>query len=388
MDRIQHLFNKYKNNNCTPEEFEELLPYFKISDQKDLLKNHIETALHQQAEDNADLQEDINAIYSQLQAHILNEQNHSKKPIYFKLAIAASVILCLSFGAYFHIQIRQAQQQIAQTPSRDLLPGTDRAILTIANGKKIDISGAGEGRIAVQGGVAVSKTTNGSIVYQYAGQTNGTDIPVYNTMTTPRGGQYPLTLSDGTKVWLDAASSITFPTVFIGNERLVEITGQVYFEVAHNSAKPFKVTANEQTVEVLGTHFNINAYTDEPGMKTTLLEGSVKITKNGQSAMLAPGQQAIVPFDKVGPIETKTADTNEAIAWHMGLFKFNNANIQTVMRQLARWYDVDISYEGDIPDRRFSGEIYRNVNASKIADILSYKQIHFRIDGKKITVLP
>ena len=162
-------------------------------------------------------------------------------------------------------------------------------------------------------------------------------------MTTPRGGQYPLTLSDGTKVWLDAASSITFPTVFIGNERLVEITGQVYFEVAHNSAKPFKVTANEQTVEVLGTHFNINAYTDEPGMKTTLLEGSVKITKNGQSAMLAPGQQAIVPLDKVGPIETKTADTNEAIAWHMGLFKFNNANIQTVMRQLARWYDVDLS---------------------------------------------
>jgi transmembrane sensor len=387
MDRIEHLFNKYKNNKCTPEEFEELLSHYKAADQEDVLKNNIETALYEQAEEDADLQEDVDEIYSQLQAHILNEQSRSKKPLYFKLSIAASVILCLSFGAYFIVHNKQAPAQIAQTTKHDLLPGTDRAILTVSNGKKIDISGAGEGRIVVQGDIAVNKTTNGSIVYQHADQANESNKPVYNTMTTPRGGQYPLTLSDGTKVWLDAASSITFPVVFIGNERTVEITGQAYFEVAHNAAKPFKVTANGQMVEVLGTHFNINAYTDEPDMKTTLLEGSVKITKNGQSAMLTPGQQAIVPF-KAGSIETKTADVNEAIAWHMGLFKFNNANIQTVMRQLARWYDVDISYEGDIPDRRFSGEIYRNVNASKIADILSYKQIHFRIDGKKITVLP
>lgn len=388
MDRIEHLFNKYKNNNCTPEEFEELLAYYKIADQEDVLKNHIETALHEKAEDDADLQDETNEIYSHLQAHILSEQGRSKKPLYFKLAMAASVLLCLSFGAYFLIHPRQEQQQFTQVTKHDLLPGTERAILTVANGKKIDISGAGEGRIAVQGDIAVNKTANGSIIYQHADQPTAANTPIYNTMTTPRGGQYPLTLSDGTRVWLDAASSITFPVVFIGNERSVAITGQVYFEVAHNAAKPFKVTANDQTVEVLGTHFNINAYTDEPDMKTTLLEGSVRITKNGQSAMLMPGQQAIVPFSKAGAIITKAADTNEAIAWHMGLFKFNNANIQTVMRQLARWYDVDISYKGAIPDRRFSGEIYRNVNASKIADILSYKQIHFRIDGKKITVLP
>lgn len=388
MDRINQLFDKYKNNQCNPAEIEELLAYFNISHHRDLLKSHIDMALKQNADDSLDLQNDTDEVYSKLQEHIFNKKNNSNRLLSLGWIVAASIVLCLSYGTYLVLREPGPVKQVAQVQKQDLLPGTDKATLTIANGQKIDVGGAHQGKIAIQGNTAINKTNDGRIVYHSAGKLADTQAPVYNTMTTPRGGQHPLTLSDGTKVWLDAASSITFPVAFTGNERTVEITGQVYFEVAHNAAKPFKVTANGQTVEVLGTHFNINAYTDEPEMKTTLFEGSVKVTKNGKTGMLVPGQQAIVPLGSANSIEVKTADTDEAIAWHMGLFKFHDATIQAVMRQLARWYDVDISYEGNVPDRHFSGEIYRNVKASKIADILSYKKIHFRIEGKKIVVLP
>lgn len=388
MDRINQLFDKYKNNRCSPAEIKELLIYFNIEHHKDLLKSQIDLALKQDIGDNDGLQNDTDEVYSKLQEHIFSKKNNRNRLLSLSWMVAASVILCLSFGAYLLLHKQKSVQQIAQTEKQDLLPGTDKATLIIANGQKIDVSGAHQGKIATQGNTAINKTSDGRIVYHNSGKPTHTQAPVYNTMTTPRGGQHPLTLSDGTKVWLDAASSITFPVAFTGNERAVQITGQVYFEVVHNAAKPFKVMANGQTVEVLGTHFNINAYTDEPEMRTTLLEGSVKITKSGQTSMLIPGQQALVPFGKAKGIEVKAADTDEAIAWHMGLFKFHDATIQAVMRQLARWYDVDVSYEGNIPDRHFSGEIYRNVRASKIADILNYKKIHFRIEGRRIIVLP
>lgn len=386
MDRIHQLFNKYKNNACTPDEVQELLAYFKHADAEELLKGHIESALNQQPAEDDELQNDIDEVYNNLQQHIFNKKAGRNRSRYIKLA-AACLIACIAFGGYLVVRKQRAVRQIALNQKHDLLPGTDKAILTIANGQKIDLSDAGDGKLTTQGSIAVNKTKDGRIVYEHAAKNAGSAQLIYNTMTTPRGGQHQLTLSDGTVVWLDAASSITFPVVFSGNERAVAITGQAYFEVAHNAAKPFKVSANGQTVQVLGTHFNINAYTDEPEMKTTLLEGSIKISKDGNTEMLVPGQQAVIAANKK-TIIVKAADTEEAIAWHMGLFKFNNASIQMVMRQLSRWYDVDISYEGNIPDRRFSGEIYRNVNASKIAEILSYKKIHFRIDGRRIIVLP
>jgi len=209
---------------------------------------------------------------------------------------------------------------------------------------------------------------------------------VYNTATTPRGGQYQFILSDGTKVWLNSASSIKYPVQFIGNERKVELTGEAYFEVVHNAKMPFRVVSNGQTVEDLGTHFNINAYNDENVIKTTLLEGSVKVSSAAGNNTIKPGQQAVLNNGNISVIND--ADLDAAVAWKNGFFYFDDNNIQEVMRQLARWYDVDIKCEGELPSRQFSGEISRNVKASQILDILSFKKIHYKIDGKSIVITP
>ncbi|MFA6084679.1 FecR family protein [Mucilaginibacter sp.] len=375
---FQRLVDKYLNGTATPEEQEALDRYYLLfrdePEDTGLLTKKQMLALEERME---------NGLFNRIQ------KSAGVKRLWPRIAAAASIVLFLSFGGYYLLHKQKPQQQTAQINKQDLQPGSDKAILTTSNGQKIDLTAARKGKITVQGNTTVNKTGDGHIVYEQAQQSSGSAEPLaYNTMTTPRGGQHPLTLSDGTKVWLDAASSITFPVVFGGNDRSVKITGQVYFEVAHNPAKPFRVSANGQTVEVLGTHFNINAYTDEPEMKTTLLEGSVKIIKDGKTAVLIPGQQALVSFGPAKNIVVKEADTEEAIAWHKGLFQFHDTNIQTVMRQLSRWYDVDISYEGKIHDRQFSGKMYRNVTALTIADILSYKKIHFRIEGKKIIVEP
>lgn len=388
MDNIYRLFEKYRNNQCSPEEIEELLAYFKLGQHDALLKGHIDLALKQQHINETDnLQADADEVYRNIQQQIAAERTSRKRPQLLKWLSAAAILLFSTAAAYFLLNKEQPAVQVAQV-QHDLLPGTDKAILTIAGGKKIDVSDVRQGKIATQGSIAISKTADGRIVYKDDQAPAADNGSVYNTLTTPRGGQHMLVLSDGTKAWLDAASSITFPVAFTGNERTVTITGQVYFEVTHDAAKPFKVTADGQTIEVLGTHFNVKAYADEPNIKTTLLQGSVKITKNGESRLLVPGQQSTVAHGAANYIEVKTVDTDAAIAWHMGLFKFQEADIKAVMRELSRWYDVEVSYEGQIPNRHFSGEIYRNVNASKIAEILSYKKIHFRIEGKQIIVMP
>jgi transmembrane sensor len=317
--------------------------------------------------------------------------------LWTRIASAASVLLFLSIGGYFLLH-KQTTPQITRYVIHDVAPGGNKAMLTLANGKTIVLTDAKNGMLAEQGSIAINKTTDGEVVYR-AGQGSSAKESAklsvtYNTLSTPRGGQYNLTLSDGTKVWLNAASSITFPTAFAGNERKVEITGEAYFEVMHNAAKPFRVTTLGQTVEVLGTHFNINGYSDEGMIRTTLLEGSVRIRTRSQNAMLKPGQQAqtIMGGSNTPIAVINDADTDEAVAWHLGLFKFHSANIQTVMRQLCRWYNVEVKYEGKIPDREFSGEITRNVNASQVFEILSYFKVHFRIEQgateKTIIVTP
>jgi len=388
MNSFSKLFEKYKNGHCDEQEIEELLAYFKTGEHEDLLKDDINKALQQHADENATLEYETDEVYNEIRRQLYSkEKSYIGRLLFVKWLAAAIVIICLSVGAY--TILKKPVQTVAKIQKQDLLPGTDKAILITSNGQKIDIGHMHKGKITSQGNTSVTKAEDGRIVYEHANEDiNHTAALIYNTLVTPRGGQHMLTLSDGTRVWLDAASSITFPVVFTGDVRRVKITGQVYFEVAHIDNKPFKVNANGQTVEVLGTHFNINAYTDEPVIKTTLFKGSVKVTKDGQSGLLKPGQQALVSFRKASRIVIKTADTDEAIAWHMGLFKFHDANTEEVMRQLARWYDVDVTYEGNIPDRRFSGEIYRNVNASKIAEILNYKHIHFRIEDRRIIVMP
>ncbi|MHA4806964.1 FecR family protein [Flavitalea flava] len=316
-----------------------------------------------------------------------------------RVAVAAAIILCIVTGGYF---FRQNQTQKGNRPpetgklyKNDVLPGGNKAILTLADGSAIVLDSAKTGTIAVQENTKITKLDNGRVSYQSG--TGATAAVSYNRLSTPRGGQYQLILPDGSKVWLNAASSIRYPTAFTGRERRVEVSGEAYFEVVHMTTKtmPFIVSivspsggeGNAGEVEVLGTHFNVNAYANEEMVKTTLLEGAVKLVKDGGSILLKPGQQA--GFKTNGTPELiKQADADEAVAWRNGVFQFNEAGIETVMRQIERWYDVEVSYEGKKPAWHFSGTMNRNTNISQVLKILELSDVHFRIDGRRVIVLP
>jgi transmembrane sensor len=309
------------------------------------------------------------------------------------LKYAAAVIFIAALVSYWLMGSHQKRDVAKDIPKvkpaqNDILPGGNKAILTLANGQKIILENAPNGSLVREGKTEVVKTGSGQLAYN--NHNTATDV-LYNTVSTPKGGQYQLMLSDGTIVYLNAASSLHFPTTFVGGERLVELDGEAYFEVAKNATKPFVVKLkNGMNVRVLGTHFNIMAYDNEKEIKTTLLEGKVNVMMGPAFATLLPGQQALVQTANPGAsIQVKRdADTDEAIAWKYGRFQFTNADITTVMRQVARWYDVDISYEGKLPDKRFTGEMSRNLNASKLLSGIEYLGVHFKIDGRKIIVLP
>lgn len=337
---------------------------------------------------------DTESGLSNVKQRIADERNKEIRPmihLWPRIAAAASILLFLSIGGYFLVHKSKPAPQTAQNQQHDLAPGRNQATLTLANGQKIILSKGLNGKLAQQGGMLVQVNSGNAIAYtaNAAASTANTAV-LYNTLSTKRGEQspYPLILADGTKVWLDAASSITFPTAFGSNERLVKITGQAMLEVAHDPIHPFKVAVRGQIVEDIGTVFNINAYDDEPSIKATLINGEVKVYLDNaisSAVRLKPGQQAIL---KNKTLLVQQANIEEVSAWHNGLFEFHDADVPTVMRQLARWYDVDVSYEGSIPKSRFSGNIYRNVSALKVSDILSFEKIHFRIEGKKIIVEP
>jgi len=240
--------------------------------------------------------------------------------------------------------------------------------------------------LAKQGNIKVLKL-NGQIAYNKTGDMKAK--PVYNTITTSNGNQYQLILTDGSKIWLNAASSIRFPNAFTGSERKVEITGEVYFEIAKNPAKPFKVdfknTAGEKDeIEVLGTHFNVNTYIDEPGMKATLLEGSVKIKAGNKTQMLSPGQQANITSN--GIEVKKNVDLENVMAWKNGYFLFDNTDIYTLMRQVSRWYNVDVKYQGKITEEGFSGKISREVPLSKFIEVLELNDVHVTTEGRTVII--
>jgi ferric-dicitrate binding protein FerR (iron transport regulator) len=267
----------------------------------------------------------------------------------------------------------------------------------LADGTTIVLDSAGNTTLATQGNTHIIKLNNGQLAYRDADQRTPATALQYNTISTPKGGQYEIILPDGSHVWLNAASSLRFPAAFTGNERIVALTGEAYFEVAKNPAQPFKVTftgsAGDGQVEVLGTHFNINAYDDEANSKTTLLEGKVKISRP-QSGMqdpnpeiLNPGQQAAIA-DGVGNIKVLAVDADAAIAWKNGVFSFDNVDIKTVMRQIARWYDVEVVYEGALAAEKFEGEIPRSSTLADVFKILELSAVHFKIEGRKVIVMP
>ncbi|MEP6749538.1 MAG: FecR domain-containing protein [Bacteroidota bacterium] len=308
-------------------------------------------------------------------------------------SIAAAVLILLGSTTAIWLMVRKTPAinlslSKVKTPAshqNDLLPGGNKATLTLSNGSVISLDDAQTGKIALQGNALINKSANGQLVYKIL-ESKPAEI-AFNTLTTPRGGQFKLVLPDGSEVWLNAASSIKYPASFTGDERKVEISGEAYFEIAHNPAKPFIVGVNGMEVKVLGTHFNINAYSDESVIKTSLLQGSITLHKGGNTVALQPGQQAQLTRDADVKV-VNDVDMEEVVAWKNGYFSFNRADLQSVMRQIARWYDVEISYEGKIPERLFGGKIDRNSNASEVLKILEESKVHFSIEDKKITVKP
>lgn len=314
--------------------------------------------------------------------------------------IAAALLLLIAGGWYYSSHKDPGNSPIASgTPKsvgpafrQDLPPGSNKATLTLGDGSTIILDSARTGSLARQGNSQVLKTGDGQL--QYTPNSATASAVAYNVLSTPRGGQYKLTLQDGTGVWLNAGSSIRYPTTFLGKERRVEITGEAYFEIAKNAAMPFRVLVNGSAqnddgleIEVLGTQFNVNAYKDEPGMKTTLVEGSVRLVRGKSSGVLKPYQQALISPD--GGFKTQSlTDVEQAIAWKNGAFEFDDADISTVMRQIARWYDVEVVYEGAAPADHFSGRFSRNTSLAGVLKILNLSGIQLIAENKKIIMKP
>ncbi len=305
---------------------------------------------------------------------------HQRRMI-FKWLAAASVILILSSVGYYLFNEKDsnrfADKNIKQQ-NTDVAPGKSGAILVLENGRQFVLDSLKKGIIVNQNGTEVI-LKEGEL--SYTSKTGTTNEIAYNILQTPKGRQFLITLPDGTKAWLNASSSLRYPTVFAGRQRNVQVTGEVYFEVAKNKQKPFIVEIDKRTkIEVLGTHFNVNAYSNENQIRTTLLEGSVRVVHNNAAAIIKPGQQARTG-NSTG-IEVQNTDTEEAVAWKDGYFQFNNADLQTVLRQLVRWYDVEVKYAGSIPDARFIGQIPRSATLSQVLKVLSNSGVHFSIENK------
>ena len=308
------------------------------------------------------------------------------------LRIAAAILVLFTSGLLIIRHQNSAQntsiKRVANQRSNIIMPGGKAATLTLANGKVILLSNAVNGLLTNTGAGKVLKNRSGQIIYDNNGNTTVADNQVsYNTLKTPKGGEYQVVLPDGTKVWLNAASSISYPVIFTGNERRVKLIGEAYFEVAKNKQKPFYVSINDIQIRVLGTHFNISAYGEDEGVTTTLLEGAVQVTKNKSLSLLKPGQQAVINYTSDN-IVVSEANIENAMAWKNGYFIFDDDNIVGIMKKISRWYDVDIDYKGTFADQKFGGTFYRNKSISELLKHLEkVGGTHFTITGRRISVM-
>ncbi len=301
----------------------------------------------------------------------------------FAQKAAAVVALCLLTGLWIYMHKADTLSPAASEHANDVNPGGNRAILSFEGGPAIELSTDKEGIVTAGGALTYE---DGSILTDAAAANDGNVR--YASLTTPAGGQYKIVLSDGTRIWLNAATTLRYPLTFNGSERRVEVNGEAYFEVAHDASTPFRVSTQQQTVEVLGTHFNVSAYDDEHATKTTLLEGAVKVISGSQSAYLSPGQQAAVTADEHIRISDQP-DLESVVSWKDGYFKFNE-NIEGIMSKIARWYDVEIVYqEGVDLEQTFSGEMSRSRDLSALLKLMEVTgNVHFRIEGRRVIVMP
>lgn len=375
--RITELIEKVYANTATEAEIAELDLLYLEFDQKpgytDKL-NEREKVTYKQT------------IYNRISDQIDTEPENQnrrvpKHRIRLWFSMAAVLLISALMVFIYHLNKPSFKQDSLQTT--DIKPGGNVATLTLSNGQKVVLTDLKNGTLANEDNTSIQKTNDGQVVYSKKGIVHNSSSS-YNMMTTPTGGQYALTLSDGTKVMLNAASTLKYPVCFSGKDRIVELTGEAYFEVAHDKKKPFKVIANHQVTEVLGTHFNINSYADEDHVKTVLIEGSVKVYSNAGFKILKPGQQSTVVDHH---LEVSDADVEETLAWKNGYFRFNDENITSVMRKLSRWYNIEVQYQDKVPEVGFYGTISKFKNISEVLKMLEYtKGVHFKVEGRRVTV--
>jgi ferric-dicitrate binding protein FerR (iron transport regulator) len=383
-DEIRALLQKYATGRLTPEE-KAMLESWYIQQ-----ANRNEVSIDEQL-----MEQNLKQLASHLPVKRAAAGIHALWP---KMAAAAAVLLIIGWWLFNNNHRPEQKTVLAVTNAKQLItPGKDGALLTLADGRQIVLDSLGNGVVATQNGADVL-LENGTVVYNKNSSPLAIDhSPAYNTLVTPRGRQFQIVLPDGTKVWLNAASSIRYPTAFTGNERRVELTGEGYFEVTKNRNMPFRVFTPSHPgrpggamIEVLGTHFNIMAYDDEPAVKTTLLEGKVRVevtqpqTNHKQQTILHPDEQATVS----NQIKVATVKTAVAVAWKNGEFMFRNEPLENIMRSVARWYDVEIVYKADVAHKEVWGSITRYGNVSDVLEMIALTGVaHFKVEGRTIIVL-
>ncbi|SHG20261.1 FecR family protein [Pedobacter caeni] len=312
----------------------------------------------------------------------IQQEIRQEKPFFirYRIAIAAILLISLSFGLFFYRYASTSKDQPQDIAKLDILPGSNKAFLTLADGTKLSLTDTKSGKLIEQAGVKISKGKDAQLIYTVM-PSAGTKLE-YNTISTPRAGQYQVNLPDGTKVWLNAASSLKFPTNFsASNERRVELIGEAYFEVAKDPKKAFVVSSAGQEVSVLGTHFNINSYPDEQNTYTTLLEGSIVV--NG--TRLRPDQQSVLNGKN---IKVVPADIENVMAWKMGNFRFDDESLESIMKKVSRWYDVEIEFQNeDLKELEFGGIVKRSEKVSQVLKMLEMtKELSFKLEGRKIII--
>lgn len=367
---IKDLLDRYKSGNCTDEERSLVESWylnwdtsaFDLSDQE--------------------LLAELAMIKKELPGKNRN------KVFYYQVAAAAVILITLATALYFfNYEHRVDKSQRVAVNQNKIVPGSNKAILTLADGSTVVLDASTPLEGINQFGVRISKSVDGKLVYK--GEKAAAAVDAYNTVSTPKGGQYEITLPDGTKVWLNAASKLRFPVVFSTNERRVELSGEAYFEVAKDRKKPFKVESEQQEITVLGTHFNVNAYNDEDFAKTTLLEGSVRVNKGASQAVLIPGQQAISNAASAAISVRKGVDVQEAVAWKNGLFVFEQERVFSIMNKISRWYDVEVIYKGDFRGQKYSGNISKFEDVTEVLKTMQLTgTIQFKVEGRRIFVMP
>lgn len=391
-NRFHTLLQKFKEDLISQQEWDELRTMVKSGRFDEQLDEDFLSLLNRKGDDENWTTELEQKIWAGIDA---GKDKRSHSFIYNRwIAVAAMLLIILTAGlVFFRSSNVPADHTVNTAKSKsDIVPGSDKAILTLSNGRQIVLNDSTTGQLASQAGTLIAKTGTGRLIY--TADSSGSSGPeknteeVFNTLTIPRGGQYQVTLPDGTQVWLNSASVLKFPAVFKGKRRVVELDGEAYFAVSKNKKMPFIVHTKDQDIEVLGTQFNVNSYADESATKTTLLEGSVKIVSQVNQVMLIPGQQAQTDRNS-SSIQVMPVRVQDAIAWKNGYFVFNDEKLESIMRRIARWYDVDYQLKDELKDLSLLGIIERSKDISSLLKILeSTGSVHFKIEGRTIIVMP